>query len=128
ETPLLPRGPACARRARVRIAAVQRDRDQWHVLPPATTRELFVVARADAGGIPLRGEGKPLHHTHEAAARCAGAARELLCFGRAPPRGEARSDALAVLRSDALRPRTLRAVSLTAAARHCRCIAPRTQA
>ena len=83
---LLPEGPAAAPRAGVRRLAADLDRDQRLLLLAAATVELGEVARGGARRLRVRGQGRPLHHPHEAPPRRRGAAGQLLRPGRARPR------------------------------------------
>ena len=52
---------------------VRHRRDQRQLLPAAAGLDLRRLAREGAAGLPLRGQGQPLHHPHEEAARLRGA-------------------------------------------------------
>ena len=67
---LLPEGTAATPRAGVRRLAADLDRDQRLVLLAATARRAGRSgAREVPGRLRLRGQGRPLHHPHEAPAR-----------------------------------------------------------
>ncbi|CAA9222717.1 MAG: FIG003003: hypothetical protein, partial [uncultured Blastococcus sp.] len=78
--PRLARGVLPAEAAAAAVAGalcrVLRDgREQQRVLPAARARDVREVAGAHAAGLPLGGEGQPLPHPHQAAARTRGAGR-----------------------------------------------------
>src|SRR5262249_1764792 len=66
---LLPARLAGGTRAPVRLRATWLGRDQRLLLLAPAPGKLPQVVRRDAGRLRLRGEGRPLHHAHEAARR-----------------------------------------------------------
>ena len=81
-----PEGLPQARELEYAARAAQHDRDQRLVLLAAAADELPRLARADAGRLRVRGQGRALHHAHEEARRRRDAAGELLRVGRARAR------------------------------------------
>ena len=86
-----PKGLRQRRRAGVRRRADDVGRDQRLVLLAAAPELVCRVAGPDARRLRLRGQGRPLHHPHEEAARRRDPARQLLRLGgaraRAPSSG-----------------------------------------
>ena len=78
--------PGAAARAGVRRRAADHDRDQRLVLLAAAAVELPQLVRADARRLRVRGQGWPVHHPHEEAARRRDAAGQLLRVRRAGAR------------------------------------------
>ena len=66
-------GTSCAYYAQ----PVPHGRAEQSLLPAARAGDLRPLARCGAGRLPVRGQGEPLHHPHQAAARRLGAARAL---------------------------------------------------
>src|SRR5512140_2616110 len=91
---LLPGGSARAAVALVLRERLLHVRAERHVLQAAAPGGGGEVARRDAGRVPLRREGQPVHHAHEAAGEREGGAGPVL-RSRAAAAEEARRRALA---------------------------------
>ena len=102
---LLPRGPAAAARAGVRrpkLTSIEINGSFYSLQRPNSYRSW---RERDARRLRLRGQGRPLHHPHEEAARRRAAAGQLLRLGRAGARAEARSVPVAAAADARLRRR-----------------------
>ena len=75
----------------------------------AQARALCGVARCDPGRLPVRGEGRTLHHPYEEAQRAGGGTGQLLRLRAARTRRQARAFPVAVARGPAFDPTRLRA-------------------
>ena len=88
---LLPEAPARAALARVLRAALRHRRGQRDLLPPAARVAVARWVEQTPPRLPVRGQGEPLPHAREAAARPAPRHRALLRADRAArPLAEAR--------------------------------------
>ena len=117
---VLPAGAGPAAGAGTPVAVRVQHRDQRLVLLAAAAGVLPGLGGADARRLPFRGQGRPVRHPPQAAARRPGPARELPRLGGARAGREARAAAVAAAAAPALRPRPARAVP-RAAAPHDRC-------
>src|SRR3954468_7280556 len=66
---LLSRGPAAEALVRTLCRRIRHGRDQCELLSRSTGIDVRGLAREGSDRIPLCGEGEPLHHSHEEAAR-----------------------------------------------------------
>ena len=115
---VLPAGPGAPPPARVPGLPARHRGDQRDVLLAAAGLVVPAVGGRDGGGLPVRGEGQPLHHAHEEAAQDRRGTGPLPRLRSARARGEARADALAAAPEPRLGPRPDRGVPDDAAAQH----------
>src|SRR6185312_7871524 len=103
--PVLPRRPAAAPGAALRLASAQQHRDQRLVLFAAASRQLAPLVSRYPTRLRLLGEGAALHHPRAPLARGGEAVGELLRFRRTGAGREAGSDPVAIPAQPQIRPR-----------------------
>src|SRR3712207_5381292 len=98
--PPLPAAAAAAAVAGAPRAALRHGREQRRLLPVARPRDLRRLARAHAAGLPLGGQGQPLPHPRQAAARARGAGGPPRAARRGPRRPARRRPAAAAAHAE----------------------------